>query len=1538
MAEITHPDFPDIVIDTGTGLQGKDGFWTYQARKGGGNYFDLPSSTPFGPEALEAGINNPGTDVPGNVAALLKGLQFSEQGRPGIVKGTILPAIHKTPANILGLPMEAAQAMAHALLDTPINLVDWAFGGFEGDMPGTRHFSTATPFGGVGSIARGMQNVGDWARRGQEWTEEAGWYVEVPNLPYNLDLGLGGTRWGAGTPLNLFTFTTDIDESTKARRYASLITQIIGAAPVEGALIANMAIKLARTTKNPTTKHVYEAISELHAGHPLAAAAAETAMGAAVGGGMVTSISALEAAWPNAPQWAKNTVMAGGGLLLPVGAMTAASMAWDIGIKTPVIRFPLRVLAGMMESVTLTGAQKAAARALQSKGGDWKDRHEMLGVIGQFRLALIEGRNMDPATRIAFTTPQLFRNEARLLEAKLDAAAPGMPRDEVDAQRKLIEDIRMAADFQEGQLKTLSTDDGVGAEAYAKYSGRMMDRRDSIFSAFNDAILKLDLGGRSDAGVGYKIIQEDYDLGLATGAFEFNTNRMRAFQEGHLELRPEQIQDMSKAFDAVLTKMEEGSQAAIADAERRVAAIRDGMPENISAKDRQLFNMWIRREIETAYQEVDAMEDLLWHNISGLNRPKTESYFTPDGDDLGPQILIDGVPIGEHFAAKAAALKGGEPENQSKWLWKLSGRDALIDQAAKGGGPNAEKIARQNVVIKNNERIVAQRQQELDAASAKFKAAGDIPYESTAYRNAMARVRQLEAELEAVPAHQTPRINSTRIKLEGARAKVVELLRAEAVDPNLTRAETAFNTAQTRLNDAQIKLDTARDNIEISLSKGVDHEGNPVNLDNEIVNRSVLDVQKVGGVLVGREAQELQNIISHLKAELSFEDGRPNRKPAKITAIGDLIDDLERAIADPENFSVDTIALDAARRMTDLKHGLFTKGAVGELRARTTRGEAKVPPEKTIEKIAPTTGQETNLRQLETALAGRHRLMTGQGTPFRMTTGKDGKVVPELDRDFNLQKYSEAPPAPFEAIRVDGGRSLGFRLAEGTQPTPVNIEMVQRTLWDRFKGFGTGDKFSSTAAARWIENNDAAIRWLREATGKDTGFEDLANAKRIVEAIRHADISKLDDTVRTLRKNGAFNEDFTEEGYRLLVREAAQRESNLQSAAIFLDNPEPLTIGTKFLAKFRTNPEVLRNTLKVLESGVLPDGSNPALEGFRQAVAEGLIREALTKPGSSTNAGKVAEQLSAHLGTTVTLWDPQALLKLAKDPIIRRLLGEMYGEAAPKVFGEIAEAARLQSPIGPAATPGVKVRTGVSDTWAGFIGRWIGGVASDIIPLGSPSKLWAPATGRQLGMEALADVRGSSIDRLLVDLLMEPELAVVAMEKFPVSNPQANALWQTRLRLYAHQKFIGDNARRIQQLRNVPGVLYEVGEPTKYQEFGDDEEIRFRRGPRTSLREPTGTRPRRVASNVPPNVPSPRAPVDASVLSRVSPVGQQPMPVGPRPTGPVSQETLAGLSQVGLPLFANYGGHITAGAGSGVGRNEESGIMSVRCKPRQIVG
>jgi hypothetical protein len=63
---------------------------------------------------------------------------------------------------------------------------------------------------------------------------------------------------------------------------------------------------------------------------------------------------------------------------------------------------------------------------------------------------------------------------------------------------------------------------------------------------------------------------------------------------------------------------------------------------------------------------------------------------------------------------------------------------------------------------------------------------------------------------------------------------------------------------------------------------------------------------------------------------------------------------------------------------------------------------------------------------------------------------------------------------------------------------------------------------------------------------------------------------------------------------------------------------------------------------------------------------------------------------------------------------------------------------------------------------------------------------------------------------------------------------------------------------------------------------------------------------------------------------------------------PVQGSSLASANPLGTALFGandpvfglgfRHGGYVTGGAGSGVGRMEESGIMSVKRKPRQLVG
>ena len=1467
MADLTHPLFPNLVVDTGSGVPDASGenFRYSVTDKNSGEQFDT-GLIQIDPKELRTEV---GMSVLGTALQSARRGQ-SVQPHEGVIPGTVLPALTRTPTNIVGSLADTANMLIGTVVDVPINLGDWALGGFEGEIPSKRYLSSdpRDVVGGSEQLARGLEAVGDVAREGIAATERAGLNVAVPEyIPF-----LGGSKVGAKTLLDPFAFDTSPKEGRKRDKYISLITQMVGPAPLESALIANLAKELAKTTASPTSQHVFEALSEMQLNNPLRAAANESVMATAASAGMVTSLEALLAVYPDAPQWMQDITMAGGGLLLPMVGSTVGSTVYDVALKTPIVSIPLRMIKGATESLTLSGAEKAAARAIQTMGADWRNRANILDVTGQLKLALAAGRDIDPVTRIAFTTPQLARNEARLMEARLNSAADDMSPENVAAERQKIEDLRRFANFQEGQLKTLSSGGKVGAAAYAKYSERMMDRRDSIMAALDNAILKLDLGGKSDSGVSDAALRADWERNQGTTNWEYNSNRLRGVLEGSLPIDSKQTQAISQAYENFESRMDLGRQEALADAEQRVTAIRESMPEKMSDQDRADFNEWIRRELNTAYKEIDGYEDILWNSIEGMNRPKTESYVSPDGTDLGPQLLIDGVPIGKHFAAKVAALKAGEPENQSKYLWKLSGRDAIVEQATKGGGPDAEKIARQNVALKEQERIVAERKRRMEGAAEE--------------------VRKLR---------------------EGAKG--------DTESSALRKAEDSFETAQGRLNDSQIKLDRITDDLEISLSKDVTHEGNPVDLAKEITDGGILGVRVADNVAVGREGQEIQNIISHLKQEMRAE-GRLGGSPAKLSAIGDLIDDLQRAI--PENFPVNTVALDAARKMTAAKHALFSRGTIGRLLGFTATGETKVPIDRTLEKIAPETAQATNLRELQTALT---RVASGGGTPFRIVRRDDGTTGPELDSDFNLAKWAEDPPPPFESIQIEGGRSLGLKVSENTPITDANIKMVEETLWDRFRAFDSGTEFDTKGAARWIQRNGPAIRWLRRAKDADTGFEDLTSAERIVQSIKGANLRNLDLTVETLRRDGAFKYDaekgpddqFTEQGFKRLVREAERRESRLKSAATILDEPDALMMGDRFIAKFRNDPKILDETLKILENGALPNGNNPALEGFKQAVAESLLGKALTRADSTSDAAQQARQLSDNIGADVRLWDPQALAGLAQDKMVRKLLGDLYGEAAPEMFRMIADGSRLQTAIGASATPGVKVQDAISDEWAANFGRMTGGWAAQFLPI---SALVMTGLGRRYGMNAIANVRGSAIDMLIVDFLMDPKLAAAAIKKYPELTASQKGRMRERARIWAHKKFIGDNARRIERIGQRTGTLFEIGaEATGLRE--PDEEIGEEIVAPQSSAPPVARPPQRGASAM----PAPRPPSSASALSQVNPVGPPPMAQGPMAQGTMERgQQLFGANDI--VFSAAHGGYA----------DKNSGIMSIKCKPQQIVG
>ena len=169
MAEsLTHPLFENIAIDAGSGVPAASGRnWTYSATdKSTGETFNLPMIQ-ISPENLRT------ADGQAVLGAVLQSARRGASLRQdeGVISGTIIPALTRTPTNILGSPADLANALIAGVVDAPLNLGDWALGGFEGEIPSERYLSSDPRYvlGGSEQLARGLETVGDAARSAAQW-------------------------------------------------------------------------------------------------------------------------------------------------------------------------------------------------------------------------------------------------------------------------------------------------------------------------------------------------------------------------------------------------------------------------------------------------------------------------------------------------------------------------------------------------------------------------------------------------------------------------------------------------------------------------------------------------------------------------------------------------------------------------------------------------------------------------------------------------------------------------------------------------------------------------------------------------------------------------------------------------------------------------------------------------------------------------------------------------------------------------------------------------------------------------------------------------------------------------------------------------------------------------------------------------------------------------------------------------------------------------------------------------------------------------
>ena len=1194
--------------------------------------------------------------------------------------------------------------------------------------------------------------------------------------------------------------------------------------------------------------------------------------------------------------------------------------------------FGARVVRNLTDSLTLSGIEKSAARAVQQMGTDWRGRTSILGPRKQFELALALGRDNVPETGMAYTTPQLARAEADILETQLRVALqnedPDVTPQVVEQQEELILSLRQLADFQEGQLSTLLEGSDVAVAMYAKYSNRIFDRRDKIMSAL-DNILQLHVPkGEHSVRVPAQAIADDYAQGHNTGVYKYQVNINKARDEGRVvRLSDEQIQTVTNAYKNYAELLEEQQGSALLDAQERADFWREIVPEEMTPEQRKLLNETIRREFDNAYEEFDIYEDLVWNNIEGRITPQDEKELIA-GDF--------GLTVAKHFSESLMSMGTAERLLQHPYMVRLAGKKHLKE--ASDTGLTAKQIAlrenrleRQRDAITEAERardsaiealntLIKTPDTELSNAQESLKLArliGDKRQPGSKasldrVKNAELRVKQLEASSWTTP--------------EAIDAEGVEVIKRRPGGKNQwERLDGKREAAETKVLKAQRLLKNMEEELEIELdwSVEVDEESVPIS-DHKI------RLEETGSLSgIERTPQEVLDIIRDVKRDIRIETHKVTPNLPKIRAYSQLVDDLQAIVADPNNFpNLDKAALDTAIRITDAKKGAFDSGAVGKLRQTGPGGRAKVPIEQTMETIFPPTTkqkrgqQSTLLRDIQVALTP---LMTGEGTPYSAWKfGEDGK--PTWTPEFPLEAWSKNPPRPFVWFSEKHGRRQGLAVEEGTVTSESNISLVENSLWDHFhKTFP--EQITPKAFELWRQNNQAAIDWLKAAkdnrrfaagekvTDELLGFEELATAEIVVNELRTVTHENLEAVIRKLKDANAFDEDFTPEILREYVKDISEKTAHMNTAALFLNESNPNDMGNNFLAVYnklaatgKNAHEYLDQTLRILDAGQLEDGSNPALTGFKTAIAEALVKKSLTTGEGSSNAEQQARKLGAHLNRNVTLWDNQKLDALATDQGYIELISKLFGEQAPQLLTKLAQGARHQTFVSEQAAKGIKIQDQLSGEIAANIGRMLGGWFSNwaIIPV---SSLVLTGMGRRYGFAAIKNLRGLAVENLIVEMLLNPRLASAAMTKYP-SAEQIGEVKRSMLK-YVHDVLINDNIRRLNKFSNAPGVVYEIEaqifEPPITEDRDDEEPEEIFIQPDLSQRES----PR----NIPPVAQ--RAPITASILSQTSPIQK------------ISPQMMQRYQQV-FPEDRLLGDPTLAA--------KDGGIVSINKKGRQLVG
>ena len=1283
---------------------------------------------------------------------------------------------------------------------------------------------------------------------------------------------------------------------------------------------------------------------------------AEAAFGAVAGPMTEGSLHLLEKADPNAAGWVKMLTAIGSGIAGPI----AARGVWTGLLQGPAIRTATRVIIDPV----LRPTRSATGFVQQHLGGASGDRAAIASTSRLLEEAVADGRHVHEASGLAFTTPELARSEANILRAQIQLKRERLSEEtdpkvrdtlqkEIEADSITVGNLNRTATFYENVLESAARDQqpGVAARFFQSEARRLVERRDQFFNyiegRFKRSLEDLDFGGRP--GGTLKEHNSDYASVKNEGATpEFEATRRKLVMEGEpqgveaselLWLDPQtrvRAEGIKKDLSSEMNKAFRDAQNA---AEGRVKFWEDQVQkylanrglkniEDLPEVERLLVGDLIRGTYDDAAREWRAFEGAAWKRIKGIDEKVTENVVFPKGSrDPVDDSDISGMTVEEWAISRFDKLSPTEAFNMKllpPQLAQLAGSRSVIAllnrRRSEAGAAGRAQSAQSRIpdLEKRRDDFINQRAQkeseydtlrETESAQSfeKSRELNDyIDRASTGWPSPWKTKKSID------DFQNNPDINWSTINAATARSYAgasdlgpifVEVAKRKKEIANLGEGVTQSGAARKlsdEIENLSNKATKAQDDIDritqdfLNLEEGV-----------QVPATGRLTARTPDGELVrgGTSATDVKEFISELEDAARIEKAA-NGTTVKYRNIRQIRETLDQLLDSRTFRNLNPGELSLARETSRVKRSVddAQDTTLEKTKGSEVKVEVEVLPETVLPPGASAAANAAKLRKLRESTAEVPDFVT-------ITRGEDGVPVAVIDEDALAggSALFDRADSPFEMVSVgQAGTPFEIRLRPDAVVSDRSLKVAESIILERL-ALTFPDGVDSRRLQTFRENNKAAIKFLEN------------NGRADVPAL----LNNADGLATQLDALASLRQDKTKTQLTELVNSGAL---DLQGRTIddFLEyignRRKRISENIAFAEVLRSDPG--RAMDKLFDVILEPKNSRPKkdIQQFLSIVRENKQAE------KGLQASIIGQIWARSLSTSDSLlkeagdlsfkaFDPVKFRELVADPRIRTLIQEAFPDN-PSLIDDLEDFSKTafetsNFTTGPSGSVAIKPSESVNLSGWAFLGRVSAlGVANKAEMI---NQLWAGGAGSQLGKALGRKVTGAKIKDIVIEGALNPEKgAQLGLQ----ASDQLSGLGRT----------LGQASIDV---INVPGAIMNRPAASAPVLLRGEDEL-------DAVDEPGSVGPQ---SSVAPAAPPPvryamrNRGVSRDIVPNSSLAG-----AGARPLG-ASAQTIARMSQLGIPLFRGSHGGYVGGAGSGVGRLQESeGIMSVRRKGRQLVG